>query len=58
LFAKSAIIFATKAVDKNSTIYLDKPVIFYKDYIIEAKKAIIYKKQKKSNFRKRCGCFL
>ena len=52
LFAKSAIIFATKAIDKNSTIYLNKPVIFYKNYIIEAKKAIIYKNQKKAILEK------
>jgi len=34
-------IFATKAIDKDGTIILTNPIIFYKDRIIQAKKGIV-----------------
>jgi len=42
LFAKVKI-FATKAIDKNETIILNNPIIFYKDKIIQAKKGLVNK---------------
>jgi len=45
LYADIIKIYAIKAKEINNTIYLDKPVIIYKDYIIQSKKAKIANKK-------------